>query len=307
MKAAADAAAARHRAAARRDRDAAWPDGRGRRRCWSSAASRARCATSTRAAATASSTTCSSWPAAPTCSAICSKQSVEMSTEMILTRAPEVIIELHYGDSLKPAALDAERQVWNALASVPAVRNDRVYLLSATSSSCRVRASSSPRSGSPGRCTPRRSNFQTESSSAFRRTIRSSLAVSLSNHEHSGSSFELRMSGAPGVELTKPGHRVKYPDRIVCLTEETTETLYLLGQGDRIVGVSGYTVRPPEARQKPKVSAFINAKFDKIEALQAGPRAGVLRSAGRSRRRARAPRHDGRHVQPADRSPKSCR
>jgi len=60
----------------------------------------------------------------------------------------------------------------------------------------------------------------------------------------------------------------KYPERIVCLTEETTETLYLLGQGERIVGVSGYTVRPPEARQKPKVSAFINAKFDKIEALK---------------------------------------
>ena len=59
-----------------------------------------------------------------------------------------------------------------------------------------------------------------------------------------------------------------YPERIVCLTEETTETLYLLGQGDRIVGVSGYTVRPPEARQKPKVSAFINARFDKIEALR---------------------------------------
>jgi iron complex transport system substrate-binding protein len=60
----------------------------------------------------------------------------------------------------------------------------------------------------------------------------------------------------------------RYPSRIVCLTEETTETLYLLGQGDRIVGVSGYTVRPPEARHKPKVSAFINAKFDKIEALR---------------------------------------
>lgn len=55
-----------------------------------------------------------------------------------------------------------------------------------------------------------------------------------------------------------------YPRRVICLTEETTETLYLLGQQDRIVGVSGYTVRPPEARQKPKVSAFINAKFDKI-------------------------------------------
>lgn len=59
-----------------------------------------------------------------------------------------------------------------------------------------------------------------------------------------------------------------YPRRIVCLTEETTETLYLLGEQDRIVGVSGYTVRPPEARLKPKVSAFINAKFDKILALE---------------------------------------
>jgi iron complex transport system substrate-binding protein len=58
-----------------------------------------------------------------------------------------------------------------------------------------------------------------------------------------------------------------FPSRIVCLTEETTETLYLLGEGDRVVGVSGYTVRPPEARQKPKVSAFINARFDKIDAL----------------------------------------
>jgi iron complex transport system substrate-binding protein len=60
----------------------------------------------------------------------------------------------------------------------------------------------------------------------------------------------------------------RYPERIVCLTEETTETLYLLGEGDRVVGVSGYTVRPPEARQKPKVSAFLNAKFDRIEALK---------------------------------------
>jgi iron complex transport system substrate-binding protein len=60
----------------------------------------------------------------------------------------------------------------------------------------------------------------------------------------------------------------RYPSRIVCLTEETTETLYLLGEGERVVGVSGYTVRPPEARRKPKVSAFINARFDKIEALR---------------------------------------
>ncbi len=60
----------------------------------------------------------------------------------------------------------------------------------------------------------------------------------------------------------------RYLSRVVCLTEETTETLYLLGQGDRVVGVSGYTVRPPEARHKPKISAFINAKFDKIAALE---------------------------------------
>jgi len=62
---------------------------------------------------------------------------------------------------------------------------------------------------------------------------------------------------------------LNYPRRIICLTEETTETLYLLGEQDRIVGISGYTVRPPEARRdKPKVSAFINAKFDKIMALE---------------------------------------
>jgi iron complex transport system substrate-binding protein len=59
-----------------------------------------------------------------------------------------------------------------------------------------------------------------------------------------------------------------YPSRIVCLTEETTETLYLLGEGHRVVGVSGYTVRPPEARRKPRVSAFISAKYDRIESLQ---------------------------------------
>jgi iron complex transport system substrate-binding protein len=58
-----------------------------------------------------------------------------------------------------------------------------------------------------------------------------------------------------------------YPERIICLTEETTETLYLLGEGHRVVGISGYTLRPPEARTKPKVSSFISARFDKIEAL----------------------------------------
>ena len=59
-----------------------------------------------------------------------------------------------------------------------------------------------------------------------------------------------------------------YPSRIVCLTEETTETLYMLGAGERVVGVSAYTVRPPEARSKPRVSAFIRAHYDRIEALQ---------------------------------------
>ena len=59
-----------------------------------------------------------------------------------------------------------------------------------------------------------------------------------------------------------------YPERIVCLTEETTETLYLLGEGHRVGGISGSTLRPPEARSKPKVSSFISARFDKIESLQ---------------------------------------
>ena len=57
------------------------------------------------------------------------------------------------------------------------------------------------------------------------------------------------------------------PQRIVCLTEETTETLYRLGAGDRVVGVSGYTVRPPEARDKPRVSSFLHARLEKIDAL----------------------------------------
>ncbi len=61
---------------------------------------------------------------------------------------------------------------------------------------------------------------------------------------------------------------MSYPKRIVCLTEETTETLYLLGEGDRVVGISGYTVRPPEARRKPKVSSFLHARYEKIEALE---------------------------------------
>ena len=59
------------------------------------------------------------------------------------------------------------------------------------------------------------------------------------------------------------------PRRIVCLTEETTEWLYLLGEEERIVGISGYTVRPRRARdEKPRVSAFLDGKIDKIVALE---------------------------------------
>ena len=72
-----------------------------------------------------------------------------------------------------------------------------------------------------------------------------------------------RLSNETGLCLP-----MSLPAEIVCLTEETTETLYLLGEGDRVVGICGYTVRPPEARQKPKVSAFISARFEKIEALK---------------------------------------
>ena len=59
------------------------------------------------------------------------------------------------------------------------------------------------------------------------------------------------------------------PSRIVCLTEETVETLYLLGEQDRIVGVTGYAVRPPQVRrEKPRVSAFVSADMPKILALE---------------------------------------
>src|SRR5215213_4528164 len=61
----------------------------------------------------------------------------------------------------------------------------------------------------------------------------------------------------------------RHPQRIVCLTEETTETLYLLGEERRIVGISGYTVRPARARrEKPRVSSFLNAKTEKILELK---------------------------------------
>ena len=60
-----------------------------------------------------------------------------------------------------------------------------------------------------------------------------------------------------------------YPQRVICLTEETTETMYALGAEDLIVGISGFTVRPPRARkEKPKVSTYLDARFDDIIALQ---------------------------------------
>ena len=61
----------------------------------------------------------------------------------------------------------------------------------------------------------------------------------------------------------------RFPERIVCLTEETTETLYLLGEERRIVGISGYTVRPARARrEKPRVSSFLSAKTERILELK---------------------------------------
>lgn len=61
---------------------------------------------------------------------------------------------------------------------------------------------------------------------------------------------------------------MKPPRRIVCLSDETAETLYLLGEQDRIVGVSGFSTRPPEVRSKPRVSAFCDANFEAIVALK---------------------------------------
>src|SRR3954465_14249866 len=61
---------------------------------------------------------------------------------------------------------------------------------------------------------------------------------------------------------------MNYPRRIVCLSDETAEILYLLGEQDRIVGVSGFSTRPPEVRSKPRISAFRDANFDAIVALK---------------------------------------
>lgn len=78
------------------------------------------------------------------------------------------------------------------------------------------------------------------------------------------------LATAPAAQIrTGAATIADYAERIVCMTEETTETLYALGEERRIVGISGFTVRPPRARrEKPKVSAFTSAKIDRILALE---------------------------------------
>src|SRR5579872_5430857 len=81
-----------------------------------------------------------------------------------------------------------------------------------------------------------------------------------------GRLFALQCQKSRWASMTIRGD---YPERIVCLTEETTETLYLLEEDWRIVGISGFTVRPARARrEKPKVSAFTSARIDRIRELR---------------------------------------
>jgi iron complex transport system substrate-binding protein len=73
-----------------------------------------------------------------------------------------------------------------------------------------------------------------------------------------------RSSVCMHTSLSSPADDASFPRRVVCLTDETTETLYLLGEQDRIVGISAYASRPQGARSKPRVSAFKDANFGKI-------------------------------------------
>src|SRR5438132_4719651 len=87
----------------------------------------------------------------------------------------------------------------------------------------------------------------------------------------SANALPMRPDGCTLTLAAFPNDRTRMfpPERIVCLTEETVETLYLLGEDHRIVGVSGYAVRPPRVRkEKPRVSAFISADVPKILALK---------------------------------------
>jgi iron complex transport system substrate-binding protein len=80
--------------------------------------------------------------------------------------------------------------------------------------------------------------------------------------------YSLLVNSIPCMAIIMKLKNDHYPKRIVCLTEETTETLYLLGEEERIVGISGFTVRPPIARkQKPIISTFTEANIEKILAL----------------------------------------
>jgi iron complex transport system substrate-binding protein len=79
-----------------------------------------------------------------------------------------------------------------------------------------------------------------------------------------GALFDARLANSKWNALSSAKSAADFPGRIVCLTDETAELLYLLGEQDRIVGVTGYATRPPEVRTKPRVSAFANAKFDAI-------------------------------------------
>jgi iron complex transport system substrate-binding protein len=89
-----------------------------------------------------------------------------------------------------------------------------------------------------------------------------------SNHQP-GQAVQTANWRADLTGLTRENCGLLGPQRIVCLTEEPTEWLYMLGEERRIVGISGYTVRPPRARdEKPKVSAFLSAKIDKIVELR---------------------------------------
>src|SRR5580704_4178272 len=112
--------------------------------------------------------------------------------------------------------------------------------------------------------------FRTRFFSARRAPMRSPRQPSGSSSAEGVISFSLasaRRNAANGLNRRQP--RMFPPERIVCLTEETVETLYLIGEERRIVGISGYTVRPPRARrEKPRVSAFTSADIPKIVALK---------------------------------------
>src|SRR3984885_15098597 len=112
--------------------------------------------------------------------------------------------------------------------------------------------------------------FRTRFCSARRAPMRSPRQPSGNSSADDVISFRLastRRNAANGPNRRQP--RMFPPERIVCLTEETVETLYLIGEERRIVGISGYTVRPPRARrEKPRVSAFTSADIPKIIALK---------------------------------------